>query len=103
MVFNEKLTKNWRLRGLKLRGLRQNQISTANFRYENDQCIKINTLGDFEIETPTHISTTHAISKSDRNFQNRFPMELDEKFLYSQNQFASLNRFQVFGIEKSPT
>ena len=78
MVLNEKLTKNWRLRGLKLRGLRQNQISTANFRYENDQCIKINTLGDFEIETPTHISTTHAISKSDRSFQNRFPMELDE-------------------------
>ena len=28
MVLNEKPTKNWKLRGLKLRGLGQNQIST---------------------------------------------------------------------------
>ena len=80
MVLYEKLTENWKLRGLKLRGLRQNQISKTNFRYENDQCIKINTLGGFEIETPTHMSTTHAISKYQRNFQNRFPRELDQNF-----------------------
>ena len=54
MVLNEKLTKNWKLRGLKLRGLRQNQISTANFRYENGQCIKINTLSDFEMKNRPH-------------------------------------------------
>ena len=84
MALNEKLTKNWKLRGLKLRGLRQNQINTANFRYENDQCIKINTLGDFEIETPTHMSTTHAFSKPEQKFQNRIPRELDKNFYISR-------------------
>ena len=38
MVLIEKLTKNWKLRGLKLRGLGRNQITTANFIYQNDQC-----------------------------------------------------------------
>ena len=38
-----------------------NQISTANFIYENDQCIKINTVVHFEIETPTNMTTTYAI------------------------------------------
>jgi len=33
MVFNEKLTKNRKLRRLKLRGLRRNQINTPNFGY----------------------------------------------------------------------
>ena len=37
MVFNEKLTKNRKLRGLKLRGLRRHQINTPNFKYENVQ------------------------------------------------------------------
>ena len=70
MPSNEKLTKNWKLRGLKLRGLSQNQIITANFMYQSDQRNKVNILGGFEIETLTHISTTHAISKIRLKFQN---------------------------------
>ena len=46
-VSNEKPTKNWKLRGLKLRGLRRNQISTANLIYQNDQHDKTYTLGNF--------------------------------------------------------
>ena len=63
MVFNEKLTKNWKLRGLKLRGLRQNQIGTPHLIYRNDQCNKINIQCDFENETPTYIGAAHANSK----------------------------------------
>ena len=63
-VSNEKPTKNWKLRGLKLRGLRWNQISTPHFRYENDQRNKINIFGDFENKTPTHLRAAHAISKN---------------------------------------
>ena len=46
MISNEKLTENGKLRRLKLRGLKRNQISTSNFIYENDSN-KINTLSDF--------------------------------------------------------
>ena len=63
MVLNEKPTKNWKLRGLKLRGLSQNQISTPYFIYENDHRNKINIFGDFENEITTHMGATHAISK----------------------------------------
>ena len=63
-----------------MRGLRQNQISTANLIHKAYKCIKINTLGNFEIEAPTHMSATHAISKPDQKFQNQFPMEFDENF-----------------------
>ena len=80
MVSNGKLTKKWKLRGLKLRGLMWNQISTPKFAYQNDHRNKIYTLRDFENKTPTHIDETHAISKSERNFQNRIPRELDKKF-----------------------
>ena len=48
MLFNEKLTKNRKLRGLKLRGLRRNQINTPNFTYGNVQRNKTNLFGDFE-------------------------------------------------------
>jgi len=68
MVLNEKPTKNWKLRGLKLRGLRRNQISTANLIYQNDQRKKVITLDDFQNKTPTHTAATHAISKSEQNF-----------------------------------
>ena len=44
--FNEKPTKKLKLRGLKLRGLRQNQISTRYLTCENDRRNQINTLGD---------------------------------------------------------
>ena len=68
MVLNEKLAKNWKLRGLILRGLSRTQLSTQSFIYENDQRKKIGTLGDFDNKTPTHMATTHAISKSKRDF-----------------------------------
>ena len=45
MVFNENPTKNWKLRGLKLRGLRQNQISALIFRYQIDRNNKDNSHG----------------------------------------------------------
>ena len=69
MVLNEKPTKNWKLRGLKLRGLGQNQISTPHSIYENDHRNKINILRDFEDETPTHMSATHAILKISRKIK----------------------------------
>ena len=71
MVLNEKLAKNLKLRGLKLRGLMRNQLNTPRFRYENDQR---------KNKIPTHMAATHAISKSKRNFQNRIPSELDKNF-----------------------
>ena len=37
-------------------------------------------MGDFGNKTPTHMAVTHAISKSERSFQNRIPRELDKKF-----------------------
>jgi len=37
-------------------------------------------MGDFGNNTPTHMAVTHAISKSERSFQNRIPRELDKKF-----------------------
>ena len=69
MVLNEKPIKNWKLRGLKLRGLGQNQISTPHSIYENDHRNKINIFGDFENEVTTHMGATHAISKIEQNFQ----------------------------------
>ena len=48
--------------------------------HENDRGKKLNTFGDFENKTPTHMDATHAISKSERDFQNRIPRELDKKF-----------------------
>ena len=47
MVLNEKSAKKRKLRGLKLRGFRQNQISTPYLTYENDRRNQINTLADF--------------------------------------------------------
>ena len=61
-----------------MRGLRRNQLSTLSFIYENDQRKKIDTLGDFDNKTPTHMAATHAISKSKRIF--RLPRELDKNF-----------------------
>ena len=63
-----------------MRGLKRNQLITLSFMYKNDQCKKIDILGDFDNKTPTHMAATHAISKSKRNFQNRIPRELDKKF-----------------------
>ena len=77
---NEKLSKKWILRGLKLRGLTQNQINTPYSMYENDRRKKLNALGDFDNKTPTHMDAIHTISNSERNFQIRIPRELDQTF-----------------------
>ena len=70
MVSNEKLTENRKLRGLKLSGFRRNQISTPYFIYQIDHRNEYNTISDFENETPTHMSATHAISKIKQKCQN---------------------------------
>ena len=80
MVLNEKPTKKWKLRGLKLRGLRQNQISTLIFAHENDRRNKVYKLSGFRDETPKHICPAHAISKIEKKFQNRTPKESDQNF-----------------------
>ena len=80
MVSAKKPAKKWILRGLKLRGLSWNQMNTPYFIYEIDQRKKLNTLGDFENQTPTHIDATHAFSKILKNFQNRIPRKLTQNF-----------------------
>ena len=50
-----------------MRGLRQNQMSTPHFIYENGQRNKINALADFENETPTR--TAHANSKVEHKIE----------------------------------
>ena len=55
-------------------------MNTPYFIYEIDQRKKLNTLGDFENQTPTHIDATHAFSKILQNFQNRIPRKLTQKF-----------------------
>ena len=81
---SERLAKNLKLRELQFRGLRRTQLSTLSFSHKNDQRKKIDTLGDYDNKTPTHMAVTHAISKSKRNFQNRIPMELDKNFYISR-------------------
>ena len=83
MVLNGKPTKNLKLRGLKLRGLTWNQINTPYFIYEIDQREKLNNLGDFENQKPTHIDATYAFSKFPKNFQNRIPRELNQNLYTS--------------------
>ena len=64
----EKEPKKWILRGLKLRGLRKNQISDPNFKCENNQHNKTCVRSDFGSELPTHLGATHAISKIEQKF-----------------------------------
>ena len=90
----EKLVKNTILRGLKLRGLTWNHMNTPYFIYEIDQRKKLNTLGDFENQKPTHIDATHAFSKILKNFQNRIPRELNQNLYISRiciNHWISSN------------
>ena len=55
MVLNKKkLTKNWKLRGLRSRELREYHKTTPNITTENGHRKKINTFVDFGSETPTH-------------------------------------------------
>ena len=60
----------WVETGLQLRGLKRNQIRAPNFIYENYRRNKINTLSNFESQTPTHLAAAHAISKK---FKIEFP------------------------------
>ena len=62
--------------------------------YENDRRKKLNALGDFENKTPTHMDETHAISNSERNFQNPNSQGIGSNFLYHQNQHDLLSQFQ---------
>ena len=62
--FEWKTDQKLKLRGLKVRGLRQNEISTPYIIYENDRRNKFNTTGDFSNKTTTHSDAAHAISKS---------------------------------------
>ena len=55
-------------------------MSIPYFINQIDHCDKVDTMGDFENETPTHMSATHAISKIKQKSQNRTPRELDQKF-----------------------
>ena len=48
--------------------------------HENDRRKNLNTFGDFDNKTPTHMDATQAISNSERNFQIRTPRELDQTF-----------------------
>ena len=80
MVSNEKLTKNRKLRRLKLRGLKINQMSIPYFIYQIDHGDEVDTIGDFENETPTQMSASHAISNIEQKSQTRTHRELDQKF-----------------------
>ena len=70
MISNLKLTKNRKLRGLKLRGLRRNQIKTSYLTYQINHRNQVNTISDFENETPTRMSATHTISQIEQKSQN---------------------------------
>ena len=59
-------------------------MNTPYFIYEIDQRKKLNTLSDFENQTPTHIDATHAFSKILQNFQNRIPRELNQNLYISR-------------------
>ena len=80
MISNEKLIKNRKLRGFKLRGLRRNQISTPYLIYQIDHRNKVHAISDFQNETPMHMSATFAISKIEQKSQNRIPRELKKNF-----------------------
>ena len=57
-----------KITGVKIAWVEPKSIKSPSFMYENDQRKKIDTLGDFDNKTPTHMAATHAISKSERNF-----------------------------------
>ena len=52
---------------------------------------KVNTISDFETETPTHTSVTHTISKIEPKSQNQIPGELNQKF--GIPRISILNKF----------
>ena len=69
-----------KITGVEIAWVEAKSINPPSFMHENDQRKNIDRLGDFDNKTPTHMATTHAISKSKRDFQNRIPRELDKNF-----------------------
>ena len=77
--YAEKTTQKSKITGVKIAWVDMKSHEYPLFFYEIDQRKKLNTLGDFENQTPTHIGTAHAFSKILQNFENRIPRELDQK------------------------
>ena len=100
---SERLAKNLKLRELQFRGLRRTQLSTLSFSHKNDQRKKIDTLGDYDNKTPTHMAVTHPISKNSAKFSKSNSQGIGPKIGYAQNQQDSLNHFQFFRNKKSLT
>ena len=71
--YGQKIGQKSKITEVEMRGLKQNQINTLIFTYQNDQRNNICLLSDCGNETPTHIDATHAFSKIFQNFQNRIP------------------------------
>ena len=71
------------------------------FIYQIDHGDEVDTIGDFEDETPTHMSATHAISKIEQKSQNRIPRELDQKFGIFRIVTIYWVPFTFFGNKKS--
>ena len=65
-----------------MRGSEQNLINTPYCIYENDQHKKIDSFGDFERETPTHIGATYAFSnKFEKKNKVGFPWNRTKIFI----------------------
>ena len=95
MVSAEKPAKNGFYGGLKLRGLSWNQMNAPYFIYEIDQRKKLNTLGDFENQTPTHMDATHAFSKILQIFKIEFPGNWPIIFICWESEWLT-DSFPVF-------
>ena len=67
-VLYQKLFENGILRGLKLRGLTQNQINLHLKVSQNHRTIRISNEAHFHKKTPTHICVTYAIENFYQNF-----------------------------------
>ena len=82
--YGQKIGQKSKITEVEMRGLKQNQINTLIFTYQNDQRNNICLLSDCGNETPTHIDATHAFSKILQNFQNRIPRELNQNLYISR-------------------
>ena len=82
--YGQKTSQKSKITEVEMRGLKQNQINTLIFTYQNDQRNNICLLSDCGNETPTHIDATHAFSKILQNFQNRIPRELNQNLYISR-------------------
>ena len=65
--------------------MKSNEYPLFIILYEIDQLQKLNHLGDFENQTPTHIKAIHAFSKILQNYQNRIPRDLFKILVSSES------------------